>query len=75
MQEFGCSSTTVLQSAAFKQVRCQNMMTGHIKTDMLCYIACNWLCCNFNIVMHSTRSQADAMVRYASGLFNLKCLS
>lgn len=23
---------------------------------MLCYIAYNWLCCSFNIVMHSTTS-------------------
>jgi len=65
MQKFDCSSNNVLQSAAFKQVCCQDMMTVHNRTNVLCYIAYSRLCCSFNNVMHSTSSQADAMVRYA----------
>jgi len=41
------------------------MMTVHNRTNVLCYIAYSRLCCSFNNVMHSTSSQADAMVRYA----------
>ncbi len=44
------------------------MMSVHNTTDILCYIAYNWLCCSSSFVMHATRSQADAVVRCASGL-------
>ncbi len=45
-------------------------MTGHIRTDMLCYIAYNQLCCSFKNAMHSTSSQADAAAKNASGLLS-----